>query len=159
MQKRIRLAFWIPYQDILRYYAKHNAKLLFFTGIVISIIFITGCSTEPDIEEHSFEFLTTQTNYLTSDTITVTIINDSTDVFDFGLRCGGYLEMFYQKEENGEWSDNQWLWYMSLLCPTIIDSVKSGESFSYEMPAEWFKGTGTFRLILGEYYSNRFILE
>ncbi len=151
-------ALHTQHKDLYRKYSQYNGKLFFLCSFV-SAIFITGCSTNPYTDEYSIDFLTDQTSYISTDTITVVIINDSTDVFNIGLRCGEYLEMFFQKKKDGEWSENQWFWYMSLRCPTEIDSILPNESYSYELPAEWFDDVGTFRLIMRQWYSNGFTID
>ena len=136
-----------------------NIKMMFKIVFLVSVIMIANCSTEPETDEPSLDIFTTHITYSESDTITVVISNDSTDVFIFGLRGGEYLEMFYQKEENGEWSDNQWLWYMSTMIPTVLDSVQPGDDYSYKLPAEWLEDVGTFRFVMSEKYSNRFVIN
>ena len=128
-------------------------------GLTPAIIIILGCCTDPNTNDVLVDLSTTRSHYLSSDTISIWIDNDSGDSFNFGLRCGGYLEMFYQQKVDGEWSEDQWFFYMSYLCPTLVDSVQTGEYFEYRLPAAWFEELGTFRLSLGELYSNQFKIE
>ena len=139
-----------------------QSKLITPFSFTLLALILLGCSTDPsnpNINEDSINLMTTKTSYFSSDTITTRIENDSTNAYFFGLRCGEYLEMFYQKKLNGEWSENQWFWFMSLYCPTTIDSIISGETYEYDLPAEWFEDIGTFRLNVGELYSNQFKIE
>lgn len=136
-----------------------NFKPSFFYGILVLVIFIPGCLLNPDSDGPSVEFFTNQTYYLSTDTLTVVLKNNSTDVLNIELRCADYLEMYFQKRENGQWSENRWFWYMSLRCPTFSDSILPWQSYSYKLPAEWFHDSGVFRLVMEPYYSNAFFID
>ena len=124
-----------------------------------AVILLFSCSNSTNPEMPPISVTTDQNKYLQSDTITVFLKNNSTDVYYFGLRCGGYLEMFYQKLDEGKWSENKWFFYMSLKCYTAPDSLKTGEQFSYKLPAQWFEDSGSFRLVLNDLYSNTFTID
>jgi len=130
-----------------------------FVSQIVIAISVPGCSTEPSADNSAVSLVTTRSNYFTSDTVQVKIINESPDTYSFGLRCGEYLEMFYQQKIDVEWSEDKWLFYMSYLCPTLIDSIQTGEDFTYNLPAEWFEEVGTFQISIGELYSNKFRIE
>ncbi|NQT63574.1 MAG: hypothetical protein HQ556_11495 [Candidatus Marinimicrobia bacterium] len=136
-----------------------NTKWSNYRGLAVALIIILGYCSEPSADRDAVRLSTTKINYLSSDTISVRIDNDSEDIFNFGLRCGGYLEMFYQQKVDGDWSEDQWFFYMSYLCPTLVDSVQTGEYFEYNLPAEWFEDVGTFRLRIGDLYSKQFQIE
>jgi hypothetical protein len=159
MHKGIVTALCHQHKDKFRKYTQYNRKLIFLYGFIVLSIFIPGCSTNSDTNEYPVEFLTDRKDYLSTDTITVMITNNSKDVFYIGLRCGACLEMSYQKKENGVWSENRWFWYSFLGCATFIDSILSNERHSYEQPAECFDDVGTFRLVMGQLYSNRFTID
>jgi len=128
-------------------------------SLIVAIILIMGCSTEPSTDKNSLTLTTSKINYSTSDTIIVRIVNNMDDVYRFGLRCGSYLEMYYQVEVDGNWSENQWFDYMSLRCGTVIDSVLFGEVYEFKLPSSWLHSVGTFRLSMNELYSNGFVVE
>ena len=56
--------------------------------------------------------------------------------------------MSYQKKENSHWSDNLLFGYMSLHCPTVLDTIQANSTFTHSIPAEIFESTGTFRLLV-----------
>ena len=134
-------------------------KQHFVASLMVAILLIMGCSTEPSTDKNSISLTTTKINYSTSDTIIVRIVNDSDDVYRIGLRCGSYLEMYYQVEVDGNWSEDQWFDYMSLRCATVLDSVLSGEVYEFKLPSSWLHGVGSFRLSMNEIYSNGFVVE
>ncbi len=82
------------------------------------------------------------------DTINLNLKNNSNFDAAVGLRCGSFLEMFYQKKQDGDWSDNLWFWYMPLLCPTHLDTIERNTTFEYSIPTEIIDSTGTFRLLV-----------
>ncbi len=69
---------------------------------------VVGCanqSTQPITPSEELRFTTDRTSYAPSDTIRLSLSNNSRSDITVGLRCGWYLEMFYQKRENEGWSD------------------------------------------------------
>ena len=124
-------------------------------ALILSII---GCQNQPTEIKNSSEqigFSTNSSSYVVSDTINLSLNNSSSFDMVVGLRCGHYLEMFYQKKVNQDWSDTLWFWYMSLRCPTFLDTVLRNNSFAHSMPAEMFNSTGTFRLLIDVYIPQR----
>jgi len=93
-------------------------------------------------------FSTDRLSYAESDTIHLSLKNNSAVDITSGLRCGAYLEMFYQKREIEKWSDNLWFWYMSLRCPTHLNTIKAKTTFAHSIPAAILDSTGTFRLLV-----------
>jgi len=119
--------------------------------LILSFIFlqVVGCAdqgTDPVTSLEQIRFSTDAPSYATSDTIRLSLENNSQSDITVGLRCGWYLEMFYQKRENEVWSDNLWFPYMSLRCVTVPKIVKMNTTFGHSLPAEMFYSTGTFRL-------------
>lgn len=88
------------------------------------------------------------------DTIYLKIDNTTDTNFEIALRCGQFLEMFYQKKENNNWSDALFFSYMYLKCPTFIDTIKSNDSFQSLIKVDLFETTGTFRLVLNNSVSS-----
>jgi hypothetical protein len=134
-------------------------KILIIPSFYIIVLIISACSNATNPDESSVIIKTGQEEYLQTDTINVILSNHTSDNYLYALRCGGYLEMFFQKLEKGTWSENKWFWYMSLRCPSVIDTLKPGDSFKYALPAEWFKDSGSFRLIMDDLHSNTFTIE
>ncbi len=133
-------------------------KILIIPSFYIIVLIISACSSATDPDESSAILKTEQAQYLQTDTINVILVNHTSDNYLYALRCGVYLEMYFQKLENGTWSENKWFWYMSLRCPSVIDTLKPGDSFKYALPAEWFKDSGSFRLITDDLHSNTFTI-
>jgi len=123
------------------------------TAIILILPFIlllvVGCadqSTDPVTSSEQLRFSTDRTSYAASDTIRLSLDNNSQSDITVGLRCGWYLEMFYQKRENEVWSGDLWFPYMSLRCMSIPETVSMNTAFGHSLPAEIFYSTGTFRL-------------
>ena len=135
----------------------------FFVSFLFFTFFIMYCSnqvTNSEVSNNQVSFFTDRQSYSENDTIIVTIDNESDSTLMIGLRCGGTLEMFYQKMENNNWSDNMYFYYMTLRCPTIMDSVLSNEKFSQPFLSSIFDSSGTYRLVLNEtIFSNSFTIN
>lgn len=102
----------------------------------------------------SFGFFTTNTLYTTSDSVVVVLDNQSNSNIIFTRRSGKYLEMYFQKKENNEWSNNLWFWWMSLKSFSKIDTLQSNTIFNYSFTAETFDTTGIYRLVI-EFHINK----
>jgi len=87
-------------------------------------------------------------SYAGSDTIKISLFNKSDSDIAIALRCGHYLEMSYQKSENGHWSQNKELSYMMLKCPTHSHTIKPHEKYECSIPSALFKSMGSFRLLV-----------
>ena len=121
--------------------------------LVLSVIFlpIVGCGNQPTnigSPSDQISFSTDKPSYAESDTIKLFIYNNSRSEITVGLRCGFYLEMFYQRRDNHDWGDTLWLPYMSLRCLTLLDTVAMNTTFAHSLPAEVFYSTGRFRLVV-----------
>jgi hypothetical protein len=127
---------------------------------IISFIFflfiIIGCQEPTAINENlsnkssldNVIFSTDKSIYTKTDTIKAEIDNrSSSDILIF-LRCNFFLEMYYQKKGYVVWSENLFFSYMSLRCPTHIDTLKSHNTFKYSISSKEFESTGEFRLLL-----------
>jgi hypothetical protein len=126
--------------------------------VILLFLLINSCqkqSTGIDDSLDQISFSTDTFSYTELDTINLFLENESDYNIIIGLRCGGYLEMFFQKKENRHWSDNLWFWYMSLRCPTSVDTVQSNSRFTHSIPAEIFNSKGTFRLLVDVYIPER----
>jgi len=128
-------------------------------GFVILVLSLTSCLFHPNTHSSQIQIQTDQRDYAPNDSITLKVANDSTVNYNVGLRCGEYLEMYFQRQKNGEWSEKQRFWYMSLKCYTKLDALLPGESYQTIIPADWLKGSGTFRLDLAQHHSNPFTIE
>ena len=89
-----------------------------------------------------------KSSYAESDNINLSILNKTDSGIVIALRCGFYLEMSYQKAENGNWSENKELWYMELKCPTHLYTIKPHKKYDFSVPSAIFNSTGSFRLLV-----------
>ena len=120
----------------------------------VSFLSIVGCGNQPtNIGGPSDQiiFSSDRTSYAESDTIRLFLNNSSRSDINVGMRCGFYLEMFYQKRDNHNWGDTLWFPYMSLRCLTLLDTVVANTILPHSIPAEIFHSTGTFRLTVDVY--------
>jgi len=123
-------------------------KLMISWSLLI-IFFSIGCEGPlSTIENNRIIFRTTSNSYFTTDSIKVFIKNNTLSDFKIALRCGGYLEMYYQKKENNTWSNNLWFSWMSLTCFTTINTIKKYNAFEFTIPSDEIDVSGTYRLIL-----------
>lgn len=121
---------------------------------ILLLVLIFSCQNQSAEKNRSLDpinFSTGRQSYTKSDTIHLTLRNDSNDYITIGLRCGRYLEMFYQKKENSRWSGNLSFGYMSMGCPTMLDTVQAKDKFTELLPAGRFDSDGTFRLLVKVY--------
>lgn len=123
---------------------------------ILLFIIVVGCQNSISTGNATdlISFRTDKTSYSISDTIDIILKNESYSKILIGLRCGGYLEMFYQKKEENIWSDNLSFWYMSLRCLTVVDTLESNNIFNYSLESAIFDSTGTYRLVLKYYRSS-----
>lgn len=125
-----------------------------FSFCILLLISVLSCQdqfAEKNKLSGPISFSTDSQSYMKSDTINLTLQNDSNDYITIGLRCGRYLEMSYQKKENSRWSDKLSFEYMSLRCPTMLDTVQEKGAFTELLPASRFDSEGTFRLMVKIY--------
>jgi len=118
-------------------------------GVLIIISFLSSCEHEiKDASDIQGQIIlsTDRESYTVSDTIRLLLENGSAYEIAVGLRCSNYLEMSYKKKETQNWSDDLFLRYMYLKCPTLLNTIKAGAIFTNSIPAEMFNSTGTFIL-------------
>ena len=123
----------------------------FISLILLTLLFLS-CEKETTAINGSvnqISFSTDKFSYTSLDTIYLSLDNKKDLGIIIALRCGVYLEMSYQRKENGHWSEDLWFWYMWLRCPTMLDTVEANSTFNHSLPADIFESTGTFRLLLG----------
>ena len=127
--------------------------------IVLLLFFIYGCKKDPASINTLSEptAITTDKNiYSTTDSIRISIFNTSGSEIELGYRCSyDNLEMYFQKKENGRWSQNQWFEYMSFKCPTLIRSFDRNRSIRHSISANEFQTTGIFRVLLPCYFPGK----
>jgi len=118
--------------------------------VLLSLSFISCDEPTSTIYKYSKIVFSTENNsFAKTDSIRISLENKSDSAFIIGLRCGEYLEMFYQRREKGVWSGDINFWYMTLRCPTIVDSIQSQSIFHYSIEPELFDSSGTYRLLIG----------
>ncbi|MGA8265553.1 MAG: hypothetical protein WB779_14010 [Ignavibacteriaceae bacterium] len=116
---------------------------------ILLIFFAVGCEDSLSTGEDSkITFYTSSDSYSTTDSIKVFIENHTQSNFYISLRCGGYLEMYYQKKEDSTWSKNLWFSWMSLKCVTVIDTIRNNSVYKFTIPSDEINTYGTYRLIL-----------
>jgi hypothetical protein len=118
-------------------------------GVLIIISFLSSCEQEiKDVSGIQGQIIlsTDRESYAESDTIRLLLENGSAHEISVGLRCSNYLEMSYKKKETQNWSDDLFLRYMYLKCPTLLNTIKAEAIFATLLPAEMFNSTGTFIL-------------
>ena len=99
-----------------------KSTIILSFALVLSII---GCQNQPTEIRTSSEqisFSTDSSSYVESDTINLSLKNGPSFDLIVYLKCGRFLEMFYQKKVNQDWSDTLWFSYMSLKCLTFSDT-------------------------------------
>ena len=116
---------------------------------LLLIFFLVGCE-EPlsTAENNRIIFSTSSISYSSTESIPVFIENYTRSNFEILLRCGGYLEMYYQKKEDSTWSKNLWFSWMSLKCVTVIDTIRNNSVYKFTIPSDEINTYGTYRLIL-----------
>ncbi len=80
---------------------------------LLIIFFAIGCQEPVSSDNNQIVFRTKSNSYVTTDSIEVFIDNNMDSNFEIGLRCGEYLEMYYQKKDNNSWSNYLWFSWMS----------------------------------------------
>ena len=116
---------------------------------LLLIFFTVGCEGPLSTgENNKIVFYTSSNSYSSTDSIPIFIENHTQSNFQVGLRCGKYLEMYYQKKEDSTWSKNVWFSWMSLKCFTAIDTIGNNLSYKFTIPSDEINAHGTYRLIL-----------
>jgi len=130
---------------------------------ILLIFFVVGCE-EPlsTTEDNQVVFHTSSNAYSSIDSIQVFLENNTRNNFEIFLRCGRYLEMYYQKKEDSTWSKNLWFSWMSLKCNTAIYIIEEYKSYKFVIPSDQINAKGTYRLILTNdtlIVSNSFVIQ
>lgn len=128
-------------------------KNIFLYGLFF-ISLILGCSDSISSNENNEIIFHTSSNYFSSkDSIIVLIENKTNSDFKIALRCGSFLEMYYQKKNNDSWSKNLEFSWMTLKCASINKTIKEKEYYQFTIPQNEIDSSGTFRLILSNDFS------
>lgn len=130
-------------------------KMLLLSVLVMFLFF--GCqknSTGINNSESQIRLTTNKSSYVQSDTIKVTLRNNSDENIVFETRSGCMI-MYYQKYQNDSWSDILYFYCSSLRGPSIADTLRPNASFIQTMPPNIFDSTGTFRLVVKLILPNR----
>lgn len=108
-----------------------------------------GQKQTPNVDDSNsmLVFFCDKTSYSNTDTINLTIRNDSDSDLVIRLR-GPYIEMGCQQEENGTWSKNIKLPYMNLRCVTKLYTIPPNNTFRHSFPANYFDEKGRYRFLL-----------
>ncbi len=122
-----------------------------FSLLLFFVIMLFGCEEESVriTELDGYVKLTTdKTSYQKKDTILLTLDNNSGFDLNTGMRCKQWLEMSYQENVNGKWSENKLFQYMYLRCLTAIDTIPAKTTASYKIPCDFFDSEATFQLLV-----------
>ena len=134
-----------------------------FYCVLFVILFTVGCKDSISTNENNeIVFQTVNNSFSTTDSIKVLIENKTYADFEVFLKCGGYLEMYYQKKENNSWSSHLWFSWMSLKCLSTTEKIKGNNIFQYIIPFNEINENGTYRLVLANdtsIVSNSFVIK
>ena len=119
-----------------------------YTICLLIISFAVSCQDPVSSDDNKITFYTTNNSYLPSDSVTVFIENNMNSNYEIFLRCGAYLEMYYQKKDNNSWSNNLWFSWMSLKCISVPKTIMGHNVFEFIFPSKEIDTTGIYRLIL-----------
>ncbi|MBM4171730.1 MAG: hypothetical protein FJ214_07685 [Ignavibacteria bacterium] len=61
------------------------------------------------------------------------------------LRANQFLEIAYQKSNLIDWSELKEFWFMQLMAPTFLDTIKSNSQKSYILNSNIFPQKGIYR--------------
>ncbi len=127
--------------------------------LISFLFFITLASCNNLVETNDYEnqiyFKTNMPSYSNIDTVKVELRNKTTNDIVIGLRCGIYLEMFYQKRVDGVWTENLFFTYMTLKCASIPDTIEPNSFCRYIMSPADFDSSGLYRLVLNYNYGRK----
>ncbi|GAB6283719.1 MAG: hypothetical protein STSR0008_25120 [Ignavibacterium sp.] len=116
---------------------------------LLIIFFAIGCQEPTSTNENNkVIFQTSNNSFFTTDSIMVSIENKTYSNFEVFLKCGEYLEMYYQKKENDSWSDHLWFSWMSLKCISTPETIIEHNNFQFIIPSNEINENGTYRLVL-----------
>ncbi len=121
--------------------------------ILLSVSFLFlffGCqknSTGINDSESQIILTTDKSSYVQSDTIKVTLRNNSDADIVFTTR-NGCMILYYQRYQNNGWSDILDLNNCPWKVPDVPDTLKPNGSFTQNLEPGIFSSTGTFRLVV-----------
>ena len=149
---------------------RQQTKIFLMLSLFALTIF--SCEKEPSGDVQLADYIklsTDKSTYQKTDTIFLSLENNSGFEINIGMRCNSWLEMSYQEIIDGKWSKDKYFQYMYLRCPTFIDTIKTDRTVSFKLPCDFFESENTFQLlvpchVLGEdknisAISNRFKIE
>lgn len=117
----------------------------------VSFLFLFfGCqksSTGINNSESQITLTTDKSFYVQSDTIKVTLRNNSDANIVFMTR-NGCMILYYQKYQNNGWSDILDLNNCPWKGPDVQKTLKPDDSFTQILEPDIFSSTGTFRLVV-----------
>lgn len=114
------------------------------------LVLLISCKKETtgiNVPVDQINFLPDKNFYTQSDTIEVTLTNNSNVNLVFETRTGRLI-MYYQKKEDNGWTDISYFYFSSLRGPSVMNTLKPNSSFTQSMPPNIFNSTGTFRLVI-----------
>lgn len=113
------------------------------------IIFLLSISCKDSLIIQSIpNEISIQTNkisYSSNEGIEITIRNTSEREITIGLRANQFLEIAYQKSNLIDWSELKEFWFMQLMAPTFLDTIKSNSQKSYILNSNIFPQKGIYR--------------
>ncbi len=120
-------------------------KLLYTLFVALLIL---GCEEEiqDTFSTNDIILTTDRVTYNYSDTIFLSLENRSMLTVVVGKRCSQWLEMNYQQNIDGKWSDDKIFQYMYLRCPTFQDSITTQNKGTFYLACDFFDSKGEFRL-------------
>ena len=108
--------------------------------LVVSFLFLMiGCQKNSTGVDNSAKPMT-----LTTDKESYS----QTDKYIVFRTRNGCLPLYYQKEQNGKWSNISDLNNCPYKGPDILDTLLTGSSFTQIIPSNVFHSTGSFRLVV-----------
>ncbi len=125
---------------------KDMRAALYFSSFVLFVFL--SCESPTSTDDNQIIFRTVENSFSTTDSIKVIVENRTNSDYKIALRCGYYLEMYYQKRENNIWSKNLWFSWMASKCYSVLYTIKEDNSFQFIIPFEEIGIRGTYRLIL-----------
>ena len=89
---------------------------------------------------------TDKTEYNGTDTIIVSLSNNSMIDIPIWLHCYRYLKMYYQKKEGRVWADNQSFGFMNTRCLDAKYTLSANSTFKQLLVPDDFGSPGVYRL-------------
>ena len=136
---------------------KHKKFKILFYPFLLAIL-LSSCIdefTEKNELANSINFTSNKTLYQNSDTMELSLQNNSDYNIIVGKRCNIWLEMTYQERKDGKWSSDKNFQYMYLKCATFADTTNTNSTSKYKLPCNFFNSTNTFRLLVPCYIPDK----